>query len=62
MHSDEGDEVLEPFNGSGTTLIACENLKRKCRAIELDPKYVAVTLERFYEHTGIMPKLVKNGK
>jgi DNA modification methylase len=57
--SREGSVVYEPFNGSGTTLIACENLRRKCRAIELDPKYVAVTLERFHDHTGVLPKLVK---
>ena len=62
MHSDPGDEVIEPFNGSGTTLIACENLKRQCRAIEIDPKYVAVTLERFYQHTGIMPVLIDGKK
>jgi len=43
----ENDIVLEPFSGSGTTIIACENLKRKCRAIEISPAYVAVTLERF---------------
>ncbi len=41
-----GDLVLEPFNGSGTTLIACENLGRRCRAVEISPGYVAVALER----------------
>ena len=49
--------VYEPFCGSGTTVIACENLERKCRAIEIDPGYVAVTLERFKEATGKEPKL-----
>ena len=49
--------VYEPFCGSGTTVIACENLGRKCRAIEIDPGYVAVTLERFKEATGKEPKL-----
>jgi len=49
--------VLEPFLGSGTTLMACENLNRKCYAIEIDPGYVAVTLERWADATGKTPKL-----
>jgi len=49
--------VYDPFLGSGTTLIACERLKRKCRGIEIDPGYVAVTLERWHEMTGQMPVL-----
>jgi len=50
--------VYDPFLGSGTTLIACENLNRKCRASEIDPGYVAVTLERWAEHTGKTPELI----
>jgi DNA modification methylase len=38
--------VLDPFLGSGTTMVACENLGRKCRGIEIVPDYCAVTLER----------------
>lgn len=53
-----GDLVYEPFSGSGSTLIACENLKRACRAIELAPKYVAVALERWSKHTGGVPEKV----
>jgi DNA modification methylase len=41
-----GDYVIEPFCGSGTTMVACENLHRKCRAIEISPNYCAVILER----------------
>jgi len=48
--------VYEPFLGSGTTLIACENLKRRCRAIEISPAYVAVALERWHQHTGRVPE------
>jgi DNA modification methylase len=59
--SKEGDIVFDGFLGSGTTLIACENLQRQCRAIELSPAYVAVTLERYYEHTGVLPKRVSHG-
>lgn len=53
----EGGFVGEPFNGSGTTLIACHNLGRRCRAIEISPAYVAVTLQRFLDHTGIRATL-----
>ena len=50
--------VYEPFCGSGTTLIACEQLNRKCRAIEIAPEYVAVTLERWQILTGKTPELI----
>lgn len=50
--------VFEPFIGSGTTLMACENSKRLCRGIELQPKYCATTIERWAEATGGKPKLV----
>lgn len=43
------DEIVyEPFAGSGTTMVACENLHRKCRAIEISPNYCAVILERMH--------------
>jgi len=58
-NSSEGkDIVYEPFLGSGTTLIACERLHRKCRAVEISPAYVSVALQRFYDMTGITPELV----
>jgi DNA modification methylase len=50
-----GDIVLDPFVGSGTTLIVCEQLNRKCRAVELDPIYAAVTIERWANLTGMSP-------
>jgi hypothetical protein len=43
---DSDAQVLDPYCGSGTTLVACENLRRRCRAIEISPAYVAVALER----------------
>lgn len=46
------DIILDPFGGSGTTLIAAENLERKARLIELDPKYVDVIVRRWQEATG----------
>lgn len=45
IRNHEGD-VYEPFAGSGTTLVACQNLNRKCYAIEISPNYCAVILER----------------
>jgi len=46
------DIVLDPFGGSGTTLIACEKLGRQCRMVELDPKYVDVIVRRWEDYTG----------
>lgn len=42
-----GDSVLDPFGGSGTTLIACEQLGRTCYMMEIDPKYVQVIINRW---------------
>ena len=42
--------VLDTFGGSGSTLIACQQLGRKCRAMELDPKYCDVIRKRWAEH------------
>jgi site-specific DNA-methyltransferase (adenine-specific) len=53
-----GAVIYDPFLGSGTTLIACERLGRKCRGIEIEPKYIAVTLERWHQMTGVEPVLV----
>jgi DNA modification methylase len=46
------DVVLDPFGGSGTTLIAAERAGRRARLIELDPKYVDVIVERWQQFTG----------
>ena len=48
--------IAEPFSGSGTTIIACEQLGRKCRAIEISPAYVAVALQRWVDATGKTPR------
>ena len=53
--SKTGDVILDSFGGSGTTLIACEQLKRKARIMELDAKYVAVILQRWADATGKTP-------
>ena len=54
---ERGQVVYDPFLGSGTTLVVCEELGRQCRGIELSPAYVAVSLERWYQQTGIQPTL-----
>jgi hypothetical protein len=47
-----GDAVFEPFSGSGTTIIASETLGRRCYAMELEPRYVQVAIERWQAFTG----------
>ena len=46
------DLVLDPFGGSGTTIIACEKSGRRARLIELDPKYVDVIVRRWQDYAG----------
>jgi DNA modification methylase len=44
--------VADPFVGSGPTIIAAEQLGRRCYAMEIDPRYVAVAIERWERFTG----------
>ena len=46
------DWVYDPFSGSGSTLIACEQTNRNCLAIELDPEYCQIIIDRYEEVTG----------
>ncbi len=57
-NSELGDVVLDVFGGSGSTLIATEQLGRKCYMMELDPKYVDVIIRRWGEFTGKKAKLL----
>ena len=50
--SRRGEIVLDPFGGSGSTLIACEKTGRKARMIELEPKYCDVIIQRWQQFTG----------
>jgi len=52
----QGD-VFDPFLGSGTTMVACEQIGRMCYGIEIDPAYVAITLERMSK-MDITPELI----
>jgi len=51
IHNHEGD-VYEPFIGSGTTLMAAEREGRRCFGVEVEPRYVQVTIERWQAFTG----------
>jgi len=53
--SRRGEIVLDPFLGSGSTLIACERANRRCVGLELEPRYVDVALGRWRELTGEEP-------
>ena len=59
--SKQEDIVLDPFLGSGTTLIACEKQSRICYGIELDPKYCDVIVKRWEQFTGKKAEL-ENGQ
>lgn len=58
--SKEGESVLDMFGGSGSTLIACEQLKRKCFMCELDPHYCDVIIQRWENLTGQKAVLVND--
>ena len=49
--SQRGEAVLDPFGGSGSTMLACESLGRICRTMELDPRYCDVIVHRWEEQT-----------
>jgi DNA modification methylase len=55
------DIVLDPFGGSGSTLIACEKAGRRARLIELDPKYVDVIVKRWQNWSGLQAIRVADG-
>jgi DNA modification methylase len=62
--SREDEIVLDVFGGSGSTLIACEQLNRKCYMAELDPRYVSVIIQRYINFKGSDADvfLLKDGK
>lgn len=51
-HTLRGETVYDPFLGSGTTMIACEQTERVCFGLEIDPKYVDVIVRRWENFTG----------
>lgn len=58
--SHSGDVVYDGFGGSGQTLLACEQTKRKCLMVELDPHYCGVIIDRWQQLTGLKVSYVKD--
>lgn len=54
--------VLDPFLGSGSTLLAAHKTNRICRALELDPLYVDVSIRRIEAATGVTARLLETGE
>lgn len=60
--SKEEDVVLDPFGGSGSTIIACQKANREARSIEMDPSFVDIIVQRFVNFTNGEEEVLKNGK
>jgi DNA modification methylase len=61
-YSDPGAIIYEPFGGSGTTMLACQNLGRRCRMCEISPAYSAVVLQRMTDaYPDLVIELVEDG-
>jgi len=58
-HTVPGDPVYEPFAGSGTALIACEQHGRRCLALEIEPRFCDIILARYTAGTGKDPELLE---
>ena len=61
-YSKDNSNILDLFGGSGSTLIACEQLNRNCYMMELDPKYIDVIIERWEQFTGKKAVLLNGDK
>lgn len=61
-NSSPGQAIYEPFSGSGTTIIACEQTGRACHAIELSPAYVDVAVKRWQAFTEETAYLASTGQ
>jgi DNA modification methylase len=60
--SNRGDIVIDPFLGSGSTLIAADKTGRVCRGVELDPLYVDVIIRRYEAAAGNPAVLFETGE
>ncbi|RRH92071.1 DNA methylase N-4 [Mesorhizobium tamadayense] len=60
--SRRGDVVLDPFGGSGTTLLAAQKTGRRARLVEIDPHYCDLIIRRFEKHTGKQATLAATGE
>ena len=59
---EDNEIVLDPYLGSGSTLIACEQTNRICYGMEIDASYISVILDRWSNYTGKDPIRVSDGK
>jgi DNA modification methylase len=57
--SKEGEKVIDLFGGSGSTLIACEQLNRTAYLMEYEPKYLDVIIDRYERLTGDKAELIE---
>jgi len=62
QHTRPGDVVLETFSGSGSQIVAAEKLRRRCRAMEIEPAFVDVAIRRWEKATGKEAVLDETGK
>lgn len=53
------EAVLDIFGGSGSTLIAAEQLNRRCYMVEMDPKYIDVIIKRWEDFTGLKAEKIE---
>lgn len=60
--SQQANIIVDLFLGSGSTLIACEKINRKCMGMELDPKYCDVIIKRWQDYTGESAVLEETGQ
>lgn len=60
--SKPGENVLDLFGGSGSTMVACEQLGRSCYMMELDPHFVDVIIDRWEKLTGNKAQLLEGGQ
>ena len=61
-YSKSNEIILDPYLGSGSTLIACEQTNRVCYGMEIDPAYIDVILDRWSNYTGKDPVRLSDGK
>ena len=58
--SNKDNLIIDLFGGSGSTLIACQKLNRKCFMIEIDPHYCDVIVKRWEDYTGKKAEMILN--
>jgi len=61
-HTTHRDALYDPFCGSGTALIAAEKAGRTCFAMEIEPRYVQATVDRWEAYAGLRAKKVTSGR